>query len=54
MRLLTVTTKIKHCGQCCWVDDASGRWKCPKKRRVIKELWGDIPEWCPLEKEKDR
>ena len=45
----TWTEEYAHCGECPYVDGGFGRHGCAKKSKVIKDLWGEIPEWCPLE-----
>ena len=52
----TITNIYEHCGECpcaefsVWNErKIVARFKCDKKRKVIKDLWGEIPKWCPLE-----
>jgi len=46
----TLTFYYEHCGECSNCDtDSKDRWKCLLKRRIIPDLWGEIPKWCPLE-----
>lgn len=50
----TITFEINHCGECSNAEPArKDRWKCLKKRKLIPDLWGDIPEWCPLSEKPD-
>ena len=46
----TITFQYEHCEEC---SNRSGpkymKWTCSKTRRIIPDLWGDIPDWCPLE-----
>ena len=47
-----ITNIYEHCGEC-----GNCGYLCPKERyvctkwhdRIIKDLWGEIPKWCPLE-----
>ena len=49
MKLLTSTTEIEHCGKCAECGPPIYmKWKCLKTRRVIPDIWGEIPEFCPL------
>lgn len=50
----TITYEYEHCGECPNAEDyfpeLKPRYRCLKEqRRVIKDLWGEIPDWCPLE-----
>ena len=50
MKKELLTFEYEHCGECSNVDEANkGKWKCLKRRKTVPELWGKIPEWCPLE-----
>lgn len=55
MRTETITLEYKNCGECAHVDSTwiSFRSKvyCFKcvPRKIIKDIWGEIPDWCPLE-----
>lgn len=54
MKIETTTCEIEHCGMCSNADFApteknKHRHKCYKTGRVIPDLWGKIPDWCPLE-----
>ena len=55
-KTVTITEEYEHCGECIYVEDCGGSrktgYKCSKADRVIKKLWGVIPEWCPLEEVK--
>lgn len=57
MRIETVTFEYEHCGECphpgFLVADFDPRCRLAKHgrgNRIIKDLWGEIPDWCPLEK----
>ncbi len=47
----TATFSYEACGECPhaeWYPD--DKYKCNRKRkRIIRDLWGEIPKWCPLE-----
>ena len=51
----TWTEEYEHCGECPytsdWFDTGKEGYRCDKVKRVriIKDLWGEIPEFCPLE-----
>ena len=53
----TITFQYEHCGECPnvidWYNVGKKKWmagyRCGKTRKLIKDLWGEIPEWCPLE-----
>ncbi len=50
-KIETITYEYEHCGECPWVlarFDSDKHW-CEKEERIIPDLWGDIPDWCPLE-----
>jgi hypothetical protein len=59
-KIETITFKINHCGECnhCmsnWSEKrAAYRNSCELTRKQLKqdELWGEIPEWCPLPNSK--
>ena len=55
-KLLTVTTEINNCGECCnvmdWHETGKKDWRCYKHRGIIKDIWGKPPKWCPLEEKK--
>ena len=54
MKLLTVTIEIEHCGECPdildWLDTGMSGHRCVvgKRRRIVLDIWGDIPEFCLL------
>lgn len=53
VKLYTHTQEIEHCGECANIGGPIYmKWKCLIMRRVIKDIWGEIPSWCPL-KEKE-
>ena len=47
-----------HCGDCQhaldWIDTGKKGDRCGKGKRlrIIKDLWGEIPDFCPLEEKK--
>ncbi len=53
----TLTVEFEHCGECSWAFDFPERdvegYRCDNSKhlrvRIIKDLWGEIPDWCPLE-----
>ena len=53
MRIETITFEYEHCGECPEVDYQNGKYRCTKTNRTAKEIWGEIPKWCPLEEKKD-
>ncbi len=57
MKVEKITLEYRHCGECPhlrdWFDTGKAGYRCSKKRRIIPDLWGDIPDWCPLETKKE-
>ena len=58
VKIFTHTQEIEHCWECTWIVFAVGResseWKCENaKDKIIKDLWGEIPSWCPLENKEN-
>ena len=51
MKLLT--TEIEKCGECCEVEQAAEKWKCTLKNKIVPNLWGEIPKWCPLPSKRE-
>ena len=51
----TITVEYEHCGECPHTSDwlRSKGPKCSKADRIIPDLWGDIPDWCPLETKEE-
>jgi len=48
-----VEFEYECCGECPNAERASkGRHKCLLKRKIIPDINGDIPEWCPLEEKE--
>ena len=49
----TIANIYEHCGECpnCDAYEYVKVHRCYKRSRVriIKDLWGEIPDWCPLE-----
>ena len=56
----TVTFEYEHCGECPHAEDRmDGNYLCyvctrRKRNKSIKDLWGEIPNWCHLENSNDR
>ena len=56
MKQETITFYYEHCGECPnaldWYNKATKKWRagyrCGKRRKLIRDLWGAIPDWCPL------
>ena len=55
----TMTFEYKNCWECSNVlgyglrKEEPGSGKCGKTKKKISDIWGEIPEWCPLpDKEK--
>ncbi len=49
MKVETLTFEYDHCGVCSNVSGPKYmKYVCKKTRRVIPDLYGEIPEWCPL------
>lgn len=55
----TITFEYEHCGECPnvlgWIDTGKEGNRCDrgKRTRIIKDLWGKIPDWCPLPDKKE-
>lgn len=56
MRKETITFEYNHCGECPHPVDFVGGDKLLKHRcgkdeevRFLLNIWGGIPDWCPLE-----
>ena len=53
MKIETITHEYYHCGECSnssrWFNPSKEGYKCCKANKIIPDLWGDIPDWCPLE-----
>jgi len=49
-KIEVLTFEYEHCAECSNVDESTrkGKWKCLLQRKIVPELWGDIPGWCPL------
>ena len=52
IKVETLTFEYEHCGDCPHPDQNS-KWKCSLRKRIIPVLWGEIPEWCPLETKRE-
>lgn len=54
MKVETLTFEYEHCGECPnvfdWCDTGKKGYRCNrgKRIRIIPDLWGKIPDWCPL------
>ena len=57
MKIETITFEYEHCGECpnCGCFEGSNDYWCVliekdtlTLREKIPDLWGEIPEWCPL------
>ena len=49
MKQQTLTFYYENCGECPNVEMATKeRWKCLLKRKIVPDLWGEIPSWCLL------
>ena len=50
MKVETITFEYEHCGECTNADYRGDgkKYKCLLKKRLIPDLWGEIPDWCPL------
>ena len=51
----TMTAYYEHCGECPYAEFCGwnerkivAKFKCDKENRIIEDLWGEIPKWCPL------
>ena len=49
----TIVEEIEHCGECLYALDTlagKGGFRCGKTKRprIIKDLWGEISDFCPL------
>ena len=58
-KIETTTDEIGHCGECSNADYSLTvknplRHKCHKTKRVIPDIWGEIPSWCPLETKEEK
>lgn len=54
VKVETITVEYKECGMCSNADYSptptnNSRHKCFKTKRVIPDIWGEIPAWCPLQ-----
>ena len=51
-KIETITTEIEHCAECpnvlSWYDTGKKEPRCGKRKRIVCDLWGEIPTWCPL------
>ena len=60
MKQETLTFYYESCGECpnalSWYDTGKCEPRCDhgKRRRIIKDLWGKIPDWCPLEDKEEK
>jgi len=53
----TITFEYRQCFECPnvldWFDTGKYGFRCSKCRRIIKDIMGGIPDFCPLPK-KDK
>lgn len=47
-KIETITQEINQCGECMHAWD-----KCDLTGKKIRDIWGKIPKWCPLENKKE-
>ncbi len=56
-KIETIIFEYEHCGECpcALVEFETGEGECDRGecRRIIPDLWGDIPDWCPLETKEE-
>ncbi len=48
----SVIVEYEYCGECPYVEGEFGTgYRCGKGKgkRILEKMWGDIPDWCPLE-----
>ena len=53
MKIETIPFEVESCGECSGAlysptEKNQYRQKCSRTKRVIPDLWGEIPSWCPL------
>ena len=57
-KIETLTYEYEHCGDCPNIygiaDFPDSECACNKTRKIILDIWGDIPEWCPLETKTEK
>ncbi len=53
MKIDALTCEYGHCGECARVEEHKNGWRCTKAGKMVKALWGDIPDWCPLPDKKE-
>ncbi len=56
-KLETITVEIGHCGECsnaCLVYGKSYKYKCELVSKVIEDIWGKIPKFCPLPDKEEK
>ena len=53
MKIVTITHEYEHCGECPAALGEPDRHWCNRIDRRIPALWGDIPDWCPLETKEE-
>ena len=52
------TKEYEHCSKCPnwdWIDGIFSFYSCRKIEEgesIIKDIWGEIPKWCPLPDKK--
>ncbi len=54
-KIETLVFEYKHCGECpaALVGFDKEINACDRGQRIIPALWGDIPDWCPLETKEE-
>jgi len=52
-KIETLTFEYEHCGECSNAGLKRGGNYCVKTKRTIPDVWGKIPDWCPLEDKKE-
>ena len=53
----TVILEYEHCVECAYeekwaLNTDKSRCHRGKRSRTIPDIWGDIPDWCPLEEKE--
>ena len=50
VKLFTHTQEIEYCAECANIEDTASYYRCIAglKFRKVKDIWGEIPSWCPL------
>ncbi|KKM89165.1 hypothetical protein LCGC14_1251460 [marine sediment metagenome] len=54
-KIYTATHEYKHCAVCSEARfTMAGKFKCRLRRRIIKDIEGDIPDFCPLPDKEEK